>query len=71
MAAACSDCIRASLFVESAMKGRGVKLMVSGRAPVAASRRTQRYRDVPLMANHGLSTMVTRSLRIASALCSA
>ena len=55
MAAACSDCVRASLFVEHGLKACGVQRRVSGHAPVAASLRTQRYRDVPLMANHGLS----------------
>ena len=36
-----------------------MQLRVGGHAPVAASLRAQRYRDVPLMANHGLSKMVT------------
>ena len=65
VAVACSDYLQAALFVERGMKEREVNLRVSGHAPVAASLRTQRCRDVPLMANHGLS------LRMASALCSA
>ena len=39
-------------------KGFEVQLRLGGHAPVAASRKTQRYRNVPLMANRDLSKII-------------
>lgn len=39
-------------------KGFEVQLGLGGHAPVAASRKTQRYRNVPLMANRDLLKIV-------------